>query len=109
MAPVVRKMAFVTDITSVDAFSGAGEMFMVGTTEFNVPLEGMIDVAAEVARIEAEIQRYEGFLRGVNAKLSNEKFVANAPAKVVETERKKLADATTKIENLQARLVSLKK
>ena len=69
----------------------------------------MIDVAAEVARIEAEIQRYEGFLRGVNAKLSNEKFVANAPAKVVETERKKLADATTKIENLQARLASLKK
>ena len=69
----------------------------------------MIDVAAEIAKAEAEIQRYEGFLRGVNAKLSNEKFVANAPAQVVETERKKLADATTKIENLKARITALKK
>jgi len=69
----------------------------------------MIDVAAEIAKVEAEIQRFEGFLRGVNAKLSNEKFVANAPAQVVETERKKLADATTKIANLQARLAALKK
>ena len=109
MEPVVRKMAFISEISSVEAFSGAGEVFMVGTTEFNVPLDGMIDVDAEIAKIEAEIQRYEGFLRGVNAKLSNEKFVANAPAKVVETERKKLADATTKIENLQARLAVLKK
>lgn len=108
MAPVVRKMAFVSEITSVEAFSGSGEVFMIGTTEFSIPLDGMIDVAAEIAKIEAEIQRYEGFLRGVNAKLSNEKFVANAPAKVVETERKKLADATTKIENLQARLATLK-
>ena len=109
MAPVVEKMAFVSGIESVTEFSGAGEMFMVGTTQFNVPLDGMIDVAAEIAKVEAEIQRFEGFLRGVNAKLSNEKFVANAPAQVVETERKKLADATTKIANLQARLAALKK
>ena len=109
MAPVVQKMAFVDGIEAVDAFAGAGEVFMVGTTEFNVPLDGHIDLSAEIAKIEAEIQRYEGFLRGVNAKLSNEKFVANAPAKVVETERRKLADATTKIENLQARLIALRK
>ena len=109
MEPMVRKMACVSDITSVEAFSGTGEVFMVGTTEFNVPLEGMIDEEAEIAKIEAEIQRYEGFLRGVNAKLSNEKFVANAPAKVVETERKKLADATTKIENLRERLAAFMK
>jgi len=74
-----------------------------------VPLDGMIDVEAEIAKVEAEILRYQGFLRGVNAKLSNEKFVANAPAQVVETERKKLADATTKIENLKERLAALKK
>ena len=109
MEPVVRKMACVSEVEHVEAFSGNGEVFMVGTTEFSVPLDGMIDVEAEIAKIEAEIQRYEGFLRGVNAKLSNEKFVANAPAKVVETERKKLADATTKIENLKARLATLKK
>ena len=109
MAPVVQRMAFVEEIASVEAFTGTGEVFMIGTTEFSVPLEGRIDVAAELARIEAEIQRYEGFLRGVNAKLSNEKFVANAPEKVVETERKKQADATTKIENLKERLAALKK
>ncbi len=109
MVPVVQKMAFVDGVEAVDAFAGAGEVFMVGTTEFNVPLDGHIDLSAEIAKVEAEIQRYEGFLRGVNAKLSNEKFVANAPAKVVETERRKLADATTKIENLQARLIALKK
>ena len=109
MAPVVQKMAFISGIEAVEAFSGAGEVFMVGTTEFNVPLDGMIDVTAEIAKAEAEIQRYEGFLRGVKAKLSNEKFVANAPAQVVETERKKLADATTKIENLKARIAALKK
>ena len=109
MEAVVKKMAFLGEIQAVEAFSGTGEVFMVGTTEFGVPLDGMIDVAAEVSKIEAEIQRFEGFLRGVNAKLSNEKFVANAPAQVVETERKKLADATTKIENLRARLASLKK
>ncbi|MBQ6074370.1 MAG: valine--tRNA ligase [Bacteroidales bacterium] len=109
MEPVVRKMASVSDIASVEAFSGTGEVFMVGTTEFNVPLEGMIDEAAEIAKIEAEIQRYEGFLRGVNAKLSNEKFVAGAPAAVVERERQKQADATTKIENLRERLASFRK
>ena len=109
MAPVIQKMAFVSGIESVEAFSGTGEVFMVGTTEYGVPLDGMIDVAAEIAKTEAEIQRYEGFLRGVNAKLSNEKFVANAPAKVVETERRKRSDATTKIENLRVRLAALKK
>ena len=109
MAPVIKKMAFVSGIELVDSFSGNAEIFMVGTTEFGVPLDGMIDVAGEIAKIEAEIQRFEGFLRGVKAKLSNEKFVANAPAQVVETERKKLTDATLKIENLQARLKALKK
>ncbi len=109
MEPIVKKMAFVSEIEAVEAFSGTGEVFMVGTTEFGVPLDGMIDVEAEIAKVEAEILRYQGFLRGVNAKLSNEKFVANAPAQVVETERKKLADATTKIENLKERLAALKK
>jgi S-DNA-T family DNA segregation ATPase FtsK/SpoIIIE len=61
------------------------------------------------AKIEAEIQRYEGFLRGVNAKLSNEKFVNSAPAAIVDRERQKQADATTKIANLQERLAAFKK
>ena len=109
MYPVVEKMANVSSIAKAASFEseGSGQSFMVGTLEFFVPLEGMIDKEGEKAKIEAEIARYEGFLKGVNAKLGNEKFVANAPAQVVETERKKLADATAKIAALKARLNEL--
>ena len=109
MYPVVEKMANISSITKTGSFEneGSGQSFLVGTLEFFVPLEGMIDKEGEKAKIEAEIARYEGFLRGVNAKLSNEKFVANAPAHVVETERKKLSDATAKIAALKARLNEL--
>jgi valyl-tRNA synthetase len=61
----------------------------------------MIDVEAEIARMEAELKHKEGFLQGVLKKLSNEKFVNNAPAKVIEMERKKQADAEAKIATLR--------
>ncbi|NLD22155.1 MAG: valine--tRNA ligase [Bacteroidales bacterium] len=109
MFPVIEKMANISGIEVVDSFEGgSGQSFMVSTIEFFVPLEGMIDVEAEIAKIEAEILRYQGFLRGVNAKLGNERFVASAPAQVVEMERKKYADATAKIEALQERLKDFK-
>ena len=108
MSPVIEKMANISSIEVCDDFgSASGESFLSGTVQFFVPLEGMIDVAAEKAKIEAEIARYEGFLRGVNAKLGNERFVANAPEAVVAAERKKLADATLKLENLRERLSKL--
>ena len=107
--PVICKLAVISEVAVVKAFDDQpGDAFMVGTTEFRVPLSGKVDTAAEIAKIEEEIKRCEGFLRGVNAKLSNEKFVANAPEAVVALERKKQADATTKIENLKLRLNSLK-
>ena len=110
MTPVICKMANISQVELLDEIdsSAAGQAFMVGTIQFFVPLEGKIDTAEEIAKIEAEIKRYEGFLRGVNAKLGNERFVANAPAAVVELERKKLSDATEKINNLKARLETLK-
>ncbi len=109
MNPVILKMANVSSVGISDELdtSRAGQGFLVGTVQFYVPLEGMVDTEEEKAKILAEIKRYEGFLKGVNAKLSNEKFVANAPAAVVELERKKLADATTKIENLKETLSKL--
>jgi len=108
MAPMVEKMANISEIALVDDFGdAAGEAFLAGTVQFFVPLEGMIDVEAEKAKIEAEIARYEGFLKGVNAKLGNERFVANAPAAVVENERKKQSDATQKLANLRERLAKL--
>ena len=108
MAPVITKMANISEIAPVEDFgASAGEAFLVGTVQFFVPLEGMIDLEAEKAKIEAEIARYEGFLKGVNAKLGNERFVANAPAAVVEMERKKQSDATEKLAALRERLTKL--
>lgn len=109
MSCIIKKMANISNIEVLPEIdtTKSGQAFMVGTIQFYVPLEGMINVEEEKAKILAEIQRYEGFLKGVNAKLSNERFVANAPAQVVELERKKLSDATTKIENLKDRLAKL--
>ncbi|MBQ7457890.1 MAG: valine--tRNA ligase, partial [Bacteroidales bacterium] len=106
MTPVIEKMANISDIAAADEAT-SGESFMVGTVQFFVPLEGMIDVEAEREKIIAEISRYEGFLKGVNAKLGNERFVANAPAAVVENERKKQSDATQKLAALKERLAKL--
>jgi valyl-tRNA synthetase len=110
ITPVISKMANVPNLQIVEQFDTtlAGQSFMVGTIEFFVPLEGMINMDEEIAKIEAEIKRYEGFIKGVDAKLGNAAFVANAPENVVALERKKLSDATTKIETLRARLATMK-
>ena len=81
----------------------------VGTTEYAVPLGNMIDVEAEIARMEAELKHKEGFLQGVLKKLGNEKFVNNAPAAVLEMERKKQADAESIIKSLKESIAALKK
>ncbi len=81
---------------------------MVGTLEFNVPQTTAIDVEAELERINKDIAYYEGFRDSVNKKLGNERFVSKAPAAVVEAERKKLADAETKLAALRASLEALK-
>ncbi len=80
----------------------SASQFMVGTTEFYVPLADKIDVTAELERIGKEIEYLEGFRMSVMKKLSNERFVNNAPVAVVENERKKLADAETKLASLKA-------
>ena len=97
-------------ITKMANVSGDGvSSFMVGTTEYAVPLGGLIDVEAELAKAEAELKHLEGFLVGVKKKLSNERFVSNAPAAVVELERKKQSDAESKIATLKETIESLKK
>jgi len=83
--------------------------FMVGTTEFAVPLGNLIDTEAELVKMEAELKHLEGFLVGVMKKLSNERFVSNAPAQVVELERKKQHDAETKIAALKESIAKLRK
>lgn len=106
---VVKKMANVDGVETISEKGEGVSAFMIGTTEYAVPLGGLIDVEAEIAKAEAELKRLEGFLVGVKKKLSNERFVSNAPANVVELERKKQSDAESKIATLQETLRSLKK
>ncbi|MCM1254713.1 MAG: valine--tRNA ligase [Duncaniella sp.] len=109
MTPIVVKLANLTGITPVEQKDPTAAVFMVGTTEYNVPLLDSIDVEAELAKINKELDYLQGFKKSVEKKLSNERFVANAPAAVVEGERKKLTDATTKIATLEATLRALAK
>ena len=106
---VVMKMCNLSAIDVVDTKTEGAASFMVGTTEYAVPLGNMIDVEAEIARMEVELKHKEGFLQGVMKKLSNEKFVNNAPAAVLELERKKQADAESIINSLKESIAALKK
>ncbi len=106
---VLVKICNLSDIKVVECKPEGAAGFMVGTTEYVVPLGNLIDVEAEIARMEAELKHKEGFLQGVLKKLSNEKFVNNAPAAVIELERKKQADAESIIKSLKEGLVALKK
>ena len=106
---IIKKMANLKDINIREQKSENTISFLIGTTEYAVPLGNLIDVEAEIAKQEAEVKYLEGFLNGVNKKLSNEKFVANAPAAVIEMERKKMADAESKIIALKESLANLKK
>lgn len=104
---ILTKMANLSAIRTVDEKPGMASAWRVGATEYAIPLAGNVDVAEERAKLEADLKRFQGFRSGVEKKLANERFVANAPEAVVALERKKLADATAKIEAIQASLASL--
>ena len=104
----VVKMANLEAITTVSEKDSTASTFMVGMTEYAVPLGKLIDVDAEIEKQEAQLQHLEGFLQGVLKKLSNERFVANAPEQVVAMERKKQSDAEEKIAALRESIAALK-
>ncbi|MGP1417181.1 valine--tRNA ligase [Prevotella fusca] len=105
---VIIKMANLKAIEVVTEKSGDASGFMVGTDSFAVPVGDLIDVTAEIEKQEKELKHLEGFLAGIKKKLSNENFVANAPAAVIERERKKQSDSEEKIATLKASLAELK-
>ena len=105
-APMM-KMANLSAVNVVSEKSSGSASFLVGTTEFAVPLGNLIDLDAERKKLEGELQRLEGFLVSIEKKLSNERFVQNAPAAVVEMERKKQADAQQKIASIRETLANL--
>ena len=106
---VIAKLCNLTSIENVEAKAEGSASFMVGTTEYAVPLGNLINVEEELKKLEADLKYNEGFLQSVLKKLSNEKFVSKAPANVIEMERKKQADAKSKIASLKESIAALKK
>jgi valyl-tRNA synthetase len=106
---IVMKMANLSEIAIVEQKDATASAFMIGTDEFAVPLGSMINADEEIKKMEAQIEHLEGFLASVKKKLSNERFVANAPEAVVAMERKKQSDAEEKIATLRESIAALKK
>ncbi len=105
---LVEKLANCQIVYGVSEKATGSASFIVGTTEYSVPLDKFINVEDEIKKLEADLQHQEGFLRGVMAKLGNERFVANAKPEVVELERKKKADAEARIASIQESLAALR-
>ena len=106
---IIAKLSNLSQIDRVTEKDANSATFLVGTTEYAVPLGNNIDVEAELKKLEADLQYMQGFLRTVMGKLNNERFVNNAPEKVVALERKKKADAESKIKSIKERIAELRK
>ena len=109
LGAIIKKMAGLKEVKYVAQKSDATSSFMIGTREFAIPVGDLIDVEAEIAKAEAELKHLEEFVIGIQKKLSNERFVANAPEQVVALERKKLSDSNEKIATLKETIAALKK
>jgi valyl-tRNA synthetase len=106
--PIIRKLA---NITSIEKISGKMEntlSFMVRTTEYYIPVGDLVDTEGEIRKLEEELEYTKGFLQSVMKKLNNERFVQNAPEKVVSLEKQKKEDAEQKIQTLRERIQSLR-
>ncbi len=106
---VIAKMCNLSAIDVVQEKTTGAVSFLVGTTEYAVPLGSMLNVAEELAKLEEELVYQQGFLASVRKKLSNESFVGKAPAQVIDMERKKQADAESKIKSLEESIFALRK
>jgi len=109
MNAIITKLGNLESIQPVTEKAPGSISFLVGTTEFAIPMGSLINVKEEIEKMEADILYYQGFLESVAKKLSNERFVANAKPEVVDAERKKQADAESKIASLKEGIVSLMK
>ena len=106
---IVMKMANLSAIAVVEEKGEGASSFMVGTSEYDVLLGDLVDKDAEIAKAEADLEHLRSFLASVEKKLSNERFVAHAPAAVVALEQKKKSDSEAKIKALEETLQALRK
>jgi len=104
---VINKLANISSESFVEKAADGTTSFMVKTTEYAVPMGDLIDLDAEKARLEEELKYNEGFLTSVMKKLSNERFVNNAPEAVVNKEKQKMADAESKVKTIKEQLSKL--
>ena len=109
LLPVVTKLCNLSGIQFVSEKQEGTASFMIGTTEYYIPLAGKLDIESEIAKIQEDLNYNLGFLVNVMKKLENERFVSNAPASVLDLERKKKSDAESKIKSLEEALKSLRK
>jgi valyl-tRNA synthetase len=103
----IAKMCNLSGIERKEEKVAGAVAFLVGTTEYAVPLGSLMNVEEELAKLREELVYQEGFLRSVMVKLSNESFVGKAPAKVIEAERKKQADAESRINTIKESIAAL--
>ncbi len=104
---VIKKLTNVSSISYVETAVEGALTFRVKSNEYFIPISGAVDIEAERKKIKEELKYTKGFLQSVQKKLSNERFVNNAPEQVITIERKKQADAEAKIETLEKSLLSL--
>ncbi|GGD26314.1 valine--tRNA ligase [Hyunsoonleella pacifica] len=104
---VIKKLGNLESVAYVSEAIDGALTYRVKSNEYFIPMAGAIDVEAEIKKLTDELNYTEGFLKSVQKKLSNERFVNNAPEQVVASEKKKEADALAKIETLKASLASL--
>ncbi|HAQ53423.1 MAG TPA: valine--tRNA ligase, partial [Flavobacteriaceae bacterium] len=104
---VIKKLGNISEMTSVSGGVEGALTFRVKSNEYFIPIEGTIDVAQEILKLKEELKYTQGFLKSVQGKLKNQKFVSGAPQQVVDNERKKEADAIAKIETIETSIKSL--
>ena len=109
MYPVIKKMGNLEAVEIVDEKPEGAATFIVKSQEYYVPLEGNVDIEAEIKKLQEELDYTRGFLKSVEKKLANERFVNNAPAAVVDKEKKKKTDAEARIKVLEEQIKDLSK
>ena len=107
--PVIKKLAYISNISFANTKVENAASFLSGTVEYFIPLGHILDKESELKKAGEELNYARGFLDSVMKKLTNERFVQNAPASVIEMEKKKKADAESKINSLEERIAELRK
>jgi len=105
---IIMKLGNIVSLEYITEKIDGALTYRVKSNEYFIPVSGNIDIAAEIAKLTEELKYTQGFLRSVQGKLANEKFVAGAPPQVIDNERKKEADALAKIATIEQSLASLK-